>query len=179
MAVPGDDRAYPGPDRFVEAIRAVGGRASVARSRTEAVGEVRRLCGDRAVVVDDHPDVQGVAEGLHVVDDPWRADVGVTGALAAVEGTGTLALVFDSRRPRSTSLVPPMHVALVPASRLVATYADAVAALAAVRPVPSAMNLITGPSSSRDIEMAQVRGVHGPGEIHVVLYEDAAGRAAT
>lgn len=168
------DRADVDPERFVAALEAVGGHAVVMGTRQDAIGEVQRLCGDRPVAVDEHPDLAGVADGLHVVHDPWQAEVGVTGAVAAVEETGTLALVFDASRPRGTSLVPPVHVALVPAGRLVATYADAVDVLASVRPVPSGMNFITGPSSSADIELTQVRGVHGPGEVHVVLYGDDA-----
>lgn len=110
-----------------------------------------------------------VAGGLRTVGDPWAADVGLTTALAAVADTGSLAMAYDRDRPRSNSLVPPVHIAVVPASRLVDSYADAIDRLGAVRPVPSGMQLITGPSSSGDIEMVQVRGMHGPLAVHVVL----------
>jgi L-lactate dehydrogenase complex protein LldG len=159
-------------ERFVAALTRVGGRPIVAPSRDEAVAEVVRICADRPVALDNHPDLAGVAERLRLVADPWDAEVGVTGAVAGVCDTGSLALVADWSRPRSTSLVPPVHVALLPSSRLVDRYADAVGRLAAIRPIPSAMWFITGPSRSADIELTLVTGMHGPGEVHVVLYEE-------
>ncbi|MGH3343488.1 MAG: LutC/YkgG family protein, partial [Carbonactinosporaceae bacterium] len=156
---------------FSEALHGVGGRAVRLPSRPAALEEVRRLVGDGPAVVDRHDDLAGLGAILPLTDDPWAADAGVTGAVAAVADTGSLALVCDAGRPRSTSLVPPRHIALVPVTRLVPRYPDAVELLAAQRPLPSAMYFVTGPSRSGDIELTLVRGMHGPGQVDVVLYD--------
>jgi len=158
-------------EQFRAALTALDGVAHLCTSASEAHERVVDLCAAGSVVIDEgHPDTAGLAERLRLVDDPWEADVGVTGVDVAVAETGTLVLSWGSGRRRSTPLVPPVHVALVPLHRLVATFADAIEVLAAMNPAPSGMQLVTGPSQSADIEMKLVKGVHGPGQVHVVLY---------
>lgn len=173
--VNGEGESLPPRDslvsRFATALDRVGGCCHQAADLAAASEVVAGLCEDGAAVADRDALIDQVVGGLRVVADPWTADVGVTTALAAVAGTGSLAMVYDRDHPRSFSLVPPVHVAVVPVSRLVNSYAEAIDRLAAVRPVPSGMQLITGPSSSGDIEMVQVRGMHGPLAVHVVLVD--------
>lgn len=101
-----------------------------------------------------------------------RAGAGVTGADWGVAETGTLALLAAPGRPRVTHLLPPLHIALLPRDRLLpdmaALYRE-MAALAQRGAVPSALQLVTGPSRSADIADVLVRKVHGPGEVLVIL----------
>jgi L-lactate dehydrogenase complex protein LldG len=102
------------------------------------------------------------------------ADVGVTGAEFAVGDTGTLVLLAGPGAPRTTSLMPPVHVALLPAQRILPNLSVLVARLRAeVWPhgMPGGMTLITGPSRTGDIEQTLSVGVHGPGEVWVVIIE--------
>lgn len=105
-----------------------------------------------------------------------RAGAGVTGAAWAVAETGTLALLSGPGRPRSASLLPPVHIALVWAHQIVATTADLfreLVRLSAENTVPTSLSLITGASRTADIEHVLVRKVHGPGEVVVVLIDQA------
>lgn len=157
---------------FAEALAKVGGVTHPVQDVTEATQVVSSLCEGRRVTTHSDDLVAAVTEGLERTDDPWAADVGVTSAHAAVAATGTLVLTFDESRPRSTPLVPPSHVAVVPTDRLVPSYQhamDLLASLAASGRMPSGVQCVTGPSSSGDIEMVLVRGMHGPAEVHVVL----------
>lgn len=163
------DPALSRPARFAAGLESVGGRCHQVPDRAAARTVVAELCRDRAVVADADPLVAEVTDGLRSVEDPWEADVGVTTAFAAVAGTGSLALVHDRAHPRGNSVVPPVHIAVVPTSALVDSYADAIERLASISPVPSGVRMITGPSSSGDIEMVQVQGMHGPLALHVVL----------
>ncbi len=101
-----------------------------------------------------------------------RADVGITGVDYALADTGTLVLCSAPGRSRSTSLLPPVHLALVPASRILPFLPDLPNRLPGddgAREGASAVTLITGTSKTADIELSLVRGVHGPGEVYVIL----------
>ena len=99
--------------------------------------------------------------------DPIR--VGITGAFAGIAESGTIAVVSGPGRSRLASLLVPVHIAVLRADRLYPSLAALLAAHADVVEEGSNLVLITGPSRTADIEMTLTRGVHGPGEIHVVL----------
>ncbi|MGD8388729.1 MAG: lactate utilization protein [Desulfobacteraceae bacterium] len=105
-----------------------------------------------------------------------RADVGITAADWALADTGTLVLLSSAGHSRSASLLPPVHVAVVPASRILSGLEDLVEklpsdALEALQR-ESHVTLITGTSKTADIELSLVRGVHGPGTVHVIVIQD-------
>jgi L-lactate utilization protein LutC len=102
------------------------------------------------------------------------ADIGLTTADYAIADTGTLVLVSGSEQHRLVSLVPPVHVCLIDSGRIVARLPDLLARAAerfrSAIP-PQAMTFITGPSRTADIELSLTLGVHGPRELHVLLYQ--------
>lgn len=159
-------------EQFAAALGAVGGQARVLASRAQAYAAVRDLVAGRAVLVDDHPDLAGLEHGGTAPEDPWDAEVGVTGVLAAAASTGTLALISGPGRARRSSVLPGEHIALAPFYRLRETYADLIAELGRLDPMPSGIQLVTGPSRSADIEMQMILGMHGPREVRVLLYPD-------
>lgn len=96
--------------------------------------------------------------------------VGVTGCFCAIAETGTLMLLSGPGAPASVSLLPETHVALVPRNRIVATMEDGFALLqAAGQGVPRAINFVSGPSRTGDIEQTIVLGAHGPRRVHLVI----------
>jgi L-lactate utilization protein LutC len=107
-------------------------------------------------------------------DDPaWNerlaaAAVGITGSRLAVTDPAAIALEAAPGSPRATSLVPPEHVCVVRVATVVATLADAMAAVAAAD-LPSALTWIGGPSRTGDLEMINTLGVHGPRAVEVVF----------
>lgn len=162
-------------ERLVLSMREAGIEAEQLQSPDEAVNRALCILGSRTLVIEDHPDLVALSGLLGsgntlVVQDPWQASIGVTGVELAVAETGTLVLTASKERPRSTSLVPPAYLAMVPTRRIVDTLEQAYLRLGRMSPKPSCISFISGPSKSADIEMRLVRGVHGPGEVHVLVY---------
>jgi len=96
--------------------------------------------------------------------------VGVSGAFAAIAETGTLALASGPDTPATASLLPETHVAVVSVRRIVAHMEDAWAlAREEFRQLPRAINFVSGPSRTADIDQTIVLGAHGPYRVHIVL----------
>lgn len=110
------------------------------------------------------------------VDDPHElrglcaaAGAGLTGATYAIADPGALAVLARHEEERLISLLPPRHIAVLPAHRVLTSLDE----LFTVVPDPglesSSLVLIGGPSRTGDIEMSLTLGVHGPREVCVVI----------
>jgi L-lactate utilization protein LutC len=97
------------------------------------------------------------------------ADVGITSADYALADTGTLVMLASPQEARLISLLPPAHLAVVPRERILTGLDELFTILPHPARQTSSMVLITGPSRTADIEQILVRGVHGPGQITVVV----------
>jgi L-lactate dehydrogenase complex protein LldG len=96
--------------------------------------------------------------------------VGVTGVFSAIAETGTLMVCSGADTPATVSLLPETHVALVPVGRIVPFMEDAWdLARAELGLLPRAVNFISGPSRTADIEQTIVLGAHGPYRVHIIL----------
>lgn len=96
--------------------------------------------------------------------------IGISGVAYAVAETGTL--VFSSRPedPASTHLLPETHIAIVRAEQVVHSMEDVFERMRVEgRSMPRALNFVSGPSRTADIEQTIVLGAHGPYRVHVIL----------
>lgn len=179
LAVDADD--LPGTfERTATAAAANVHRITVDDDLVALVGDLVGRYDVREAVTSAEPLTQRAAEVLRahgVTVSPYdrdtgaRAQLGVTGAVAAIAATGSV--VVDSRAAggRGASLLPAVHLCLVDASQLVATPSDV------LRPLggrdggpPSNLVLVSGPSRTGDIEQILTLGVHGPVAVHIAIY---------
>ncbi len=173
-------------DLFVKNVEAAGMHICCVAD-TDAAGqvvEILRKHNVQSAFVTGEPILKllGVAEavaaaGIRVLpfvqadDDLFAAGAGVTAACYGVAETGSIVLVGSADSPRQASLVPPVHIAALREDQLVPDLLDLMDVLARSRPedLSHGMCMVTGPSKSADIELALVKGVHGPGHEYVLL----------
>ncbi len=175
----GDGRLF---ERFAEELAKVGGEArrvepgAIAATVAQIAKESRA-----AVVAAGVPFREAVTAGLALagckVREPTRdeaaaADLGVTGADLAVASTGSVLIRMGPGAPRAASLLPPVHLVVLAESRLVPGFEELFSELTGRARASAQTVLITGPSRTGDIELALVRGVHGPTNVVVLFVED-------
>jgi L-lactate dehydrogenase complex protein LldG len=169
--------------RFVQQSERLQSTVARLASLDEVPGAVAeylqsRGLGQRAVIWPSFERLDWTSVGLEVEarapvrDDPAPDMVGITGCFAAIAETGTLALVSGAASPASMALLPETHIAVVPKSRIVAHMEDVFALLRHERgEPPRALNFVSGPSRTGDIEQTIVLGAHGPYRVHLLLLE--------
>jgi L-lactate dehydrogenase complex protein LldG len=103
-----------------------------------------------------------------------NAGLGITAADYAIADTGTLVLVTGGEQHRLISLVPPVHVCLLDRASIVPDLATLLARIKKEHytggTAPHATTFISGTSRTADIELTLTRGVHGPREVHILVY---------
>jgi L-lactate dehydrogenase complex protein LldG len=110
--------------------------------------------------------------GIEIEPRASRGDdlVGITGAFLGIAETGTLMLLSGAQTPATVSLLPETHIAVVEAGRIVATMEQAWDRLRVERgALPRAVNFISGPSRTADIEQTVTLGAHGPYRVMIII----------
>lgn len=169
--------------RFTDALEALGGKVHRAARPADVAEVVSGILNGRSAVRSSGAflgtcgmsSVAGVSGPLPDRESIRRAaatlDLGITSAEYALAETGTLVMIQGPEESRLISLLPPAYICVVPVSRMLVNLDELLSILPRPAEQTSAMVLITGPSRTADIEQILVRGVHGPGEIHVVLVD--------
>lgn len=182
-------------ERFEIQLTALGGSVHAARTAAEIAGLVAELASKEgrmeALCWDARwlpvPGMTAALEqaGVRVLPQPAslvdshaqrhtlaRASVGITGADAALAETASVVLASGPGRSRLTSLLPPIHVALVRRADLTWSLPMLAAARPELMTAGANVVCISGPSRTADIEHTLSRGVHGPREVHVVFVDE-------
>jgi L-lactate utilization protein LutC len=170
-------------DSMLERVAALAGKTLRAKSIAEAREYVASVIDGKTAVASNAPFLtacgitglpnvhSGIMDREELRGLCATVSYGISSADYALADTGSLVMISSREEARLVSLLPPAHIAMVPASKLLTGLDE----LYQMHPTPadltSSIVFITGPSRTADIEQILVRGVHGPGEIHVIVVE--------
>ena len=126
------------------------------------------------MALEQQPGEEPEAARGHLRERALAADLAITGADYAIAETGSIVLLPRRGVSRLVSLLPPAHVAVVQRGQVLPSL-DELFTLRRQAHLGgdggTYMNIISGPSRSADIEQTLVKGVHGPGNVHMVLLD--------
>lgn len=103
------------------------------------------------------------------IDAIGKTELGITGADYGIAQSGTLVMKSNPKRGRAVSLVPPRHLSFIAGSMIHDGLDQVLEELSKTGETPAAIDLISGPSRTSDIEMDLSIGVHGPIEVYVIV----------
>jgi L-lactate utilization protein LutC len=147
---------------FKRNLEAVDGHCIIVHNEAELAEALKPITDGKKVATSEAPPP---------TKDLFNYDVGITKAQAGIAETGTLVLDSAVELNRLVSLVPPVHIAILDASRIYATLAETLAMLQSSDEISPAITFITGPSRTADIELTLTVGVHGPRELYVIIQD--------
>jgi L-lactate dehydrogenase complex protein LldG len=168
-------------ESFFRAVSNLAGKTCLANSPADVRAYIAALIGEGPAVASNAPllrecgiaDLPGVQTGFTDLEALRQACAsaafGITSADYALADTGTLVMLSSAEEGRMISLLPPVHIAVVPRVRILTGLDELLSKAPRPGETTSSMVLITGPSRTADIEQILVRGVHGPGEVHVLV----------
>lgn len=165
--------------RFVDMARAASAEVEEVDGPAALPALLARLCAAggfaEAPAVAPDPALEALDWGAAGVTVEHRAArdgdrVCVGRALCGVAETGTLVLASGAASPVTLAYLPDVHVVALDAATLVGGYEHAWEIVRAAGPMPRAVNWITGPSRSADIEQNIQLGAHGPIRLVIALY---------
>jgi len=128
----------------------------------EDVAKLKALCDEQGIAVV----TKGMRERLGGID------IGLTMADAGIAETGTIVVRSTNEEVRLATMIAETHIAILPASRIVADSYDLEPRLVEWMGQPDYTAFITGASRTADIERVLALGVHGPLELHILILED-------
>ena len=111
-----------------------------------------------------------------LADLPWSDNISTGAAsgeeaisLAAVAETGSVVMASSGDTPSTLNFLPETHILVLHENQVVRHVDEVFSKLRALDTLPRALNFVTGPSRTADIEQTIEIGAHGPRRMHVLL----------
>ncbi len=166
--------------RFINKLEGVAGSISHISSTDEVVPAITAYLQQHDIPLNLVNARSSILDGIAWSDDfmveqrkATGADTTVlTEAYAGVAETGSLVLLSGADSPTSLNFLPDNYLCILKRENLVRHIEGVWQRLRQEQTgLPRAINFITGPSRTADVEQTIQLGAHGPRRLHVILLE--------
>ena len=170
-------------DRFISAATRAVATVEVIPATAAAVNDalVKATAGDAHVLMSEPDDIDPALLAVFstnpkVITHPTTEQfstipAGITDAFAAIASTGSVCVSMSAHLTSPVSMLTRRHIVLVDGAALVARPSDVFSEQALDgKGMRRSFTFITGPSATADMGPL-VRGVHGPGALHIIVVE--------
>jgi L-lactate dehydrogenase complex protein LldG len=177
--------AYPRMDlpglkaRLIQELELLGVVVHLEAGDEEVRARVKSLIAGKTVLAwdkDQLPCGTGAClEGEKVLfasdpkEEQGKAEFGLTGVEAAIAETGSFVMQAGQGRPRTASLLPYNHIAVIRGSDILLGMGEFFERVKAKGGLLPYFVFATGPSRTADIELSLTLGVHGPGVVYAII----------
>ena len=166
-------------DEFADCASANGALITFSPSINAALHAIRQLCEENGWLHSPvfAPSLKTAVQSTGLwprnnLDVESTGAIAVTQAYCGIADTGTLLLFSSPENPTRLNFLPEHHIVLLDTKRVVTTKQDAWQLMRQEqRVMPRAINLVSGPSRTADIEQTIQLGAHGPRSLTVVLID--------
>ena len=166
----GEVHLASGPEEIANIILGVAANTNCKLAIIESsIGSSNEI---QSVLIKHGIETASLADSASTLELLSRADMGITHADLAISQTGTVIIKTTRDEDRLVSCLPRVHIVIISTDKLVDRLTDATVYLKNNLQThePCAISFVSGPSRTSDIEMKQILGVHGPHQVHVILY---------
>jgi len=164
-------------ERFMNRVIAGGASATRVRNPDDVVTAVEDFLKEHELssqlVASTHPLVQRISwpESIAVETRSTAGDdpTSITGAVAALAETGSVVIASGEGTSTTLNFLSDNHIVLVETAQIGAHLEKVLHETRETGSMPRALNMITGPSKTADVEQVLQHGAHGPRRLHVIV----------
>ena len=163
-------------ETFCENLLLIGGKCKIVSDLDNVKSEVEKILKEnnaQTIAISDAESVIKLATTISAnfiqnasVQELFACNIGITSAQFGIAETGTLVIDSDKEFNRLASLIPPIHICILEASKICHNLGEVLGALE--KDLSKSITFITGQSRTSDIELTLALGVHGPKELFLL-----------
>jgi len=166
---------------FIRGLEKVFATYSIVSSNAEVKQEVEKYLQQQdatgGLVVTGSVRKSGLLEGstINLVDAPTRGEEAsaIAIAYAGIAETGSLVFLSGADSPVTTNFLPDNFICILRQTELLNDMESLWSRMQQEhRAMPRAINIVTGPSRTADVEQTIQFGAHGPRRVHVIILSE-------